>query len=348
VGNDSSFFVTTGIFMRFFNNSWTPVPFSLSDPGVSWFLSSLYFPVAGEGWAVGGRVPSSTEGSGLLVHFQNGSWSEITSPNVSSQWELWNLHFPSADSGWAVGRDESNTRGVILRFTKKPEKPEITVSPLVFNFKNVPTGTLVKQGITVRNDGSANLILGTITTPADPFSRAGGKCQAGQTLVPGETCAVKIGFEPATAGAFQSSFNIGSNDADEPIVTVTVKGRSGAADLSGLWKSLSQSCKDTTSGPVCKLSGSVRVRNEGYKSIDSASVRFFLSDDGIYDAGDQFLNKFGTGELLWGESKGFSFSYKLPVGETATGRSVIAVLALNNKITELDETNNEIVFGPVP
>jgi len=343
VGNDFSYPVTTGIFMRFSNNSWTQVPFSRSNPNVSWFLSSIYFPVAGEGWATGMESPSATEGSGLLFHFKNGSWSAITPPIVSDLWALWNLHFPSADSGWAVGRDESNTRGVILRFS---QKPEITVSPLAFNFKNVPTGTLAKQGITVRNDGGSNLILGTITTPADPFSRAGGRCQDGQVLGPGETCGVKIGFEPATAGTFQSSFDIGSNDTNEPVVTVTVKGRSGAADLTGEWKSLSQSCNSSTS--VCKLSGSLRVRNVGYKNIDSASVRFFLSDDEVYDGVDQFLTKFGTGQLSWGDSKGFSFAYKLPVGETATGRYVIAVLDINNKIVELDETNNGIVFGPVP
>jgi hypothetical protein len=331
--------------MRFSNNSWTPVPFSLSDPNVSWFLSAIYFPVAGEGWATGIELPSPTEGSGLLFHFKNGSWSAVTPPIVSDQWALWNLHFPSADSGWAVGRDESNTRGVILRFT---QKPEITVSPLTFNFKNVPTGTLVKKGITVRNDGGSNLILGTITTPTDPFSRVGGKCQDGQVLRPGETCGVRIAFEPATAGFSESSFEINSNDANEPVVTVTVKGRSGAADLTGSWKSLSQSCKSTASGIVCKLSGTLRLRNGGFKSVDSAGVRYFLSDDGIYDAGDRYLKKFGTGVLLWGNSKGFSFSYKLPVGETATDRYVIAVLDINNKIVELDEANNEIVSGPVP
>jgi hypothetical protein len=244
-----------------------------------------------------------------------------------------------------VGRDESNRRGVVLRFSKKPE---ITVTPLSFNFKNIPAGTLAKRGITVRNDGSSNLILGTITTPTDPFSRQGGACSDGQTLAPGQACTVSVGFEPPTPGIFQSSFDIGSNDADEPSVTVTVKGRSGAADLTGLWKFLDQDCQITTSGTVCKLSGNLRVRNDGYKSVDSVSVRYFLSDDGIYDAADQFLKKFGTGELLWGESKGFSFSYKLPVGETAAGRYVIAVIDINNKIVELDDTNNEIVFGPVP
>jgi hypothetical protein len=244
-----------------------------------------------------------------------------------------------------VGGDESNRKGVILKFS---QKPEITVSPLTFNFKNVPTGTLAKKGITVRNDGGSNLILGTITSPGDPFSRVGGKCQEGQVLRPGETCGVQIGFEPAAADSYESSFEINSNDANESVVTVSVKGRSGDADLTGSWKSLSQSCKSTASGIVCKLSGTLRVRNEGFKSVDSAGVRYFLSDDGIYDAGDQFLTKFGTGELAWGKGKGFSFSYKLPVGETATGRYVIAVVDINNKVVELDETNNEIVFGPVP
>jgi hypothetical protein len=346
VGNDFSFLVTTGIFLHFFNNSWTPVPFSLSDPNVSWLLSSVYFPVASEGWAVGIQAPSSTEESGLLIHFLNGSWFAVTPPIVSPQWRLWNLHFTSPAEGWAVGRDESNTRGVILRFN---QKPEITVTPLVVNFKNVPTGTLAKRTVTVRNDGFSNLILGTLSTPADPFSRVGGTCSNGQVLLPDQACSVVVGFEPAAAGVFESSYDLTSNDANESVVTVTVKGRSGSSDLTGEWVSLvSQSCQSTTSGTVCKLSGSLRVRNVGFKNILSASVQYFLSDDGTYDAGDIFLKKFATGELLFGKSKRFSFGYKLPVGETAAGKYVIAVMDLNNKIAELDETNNAIVFGPIP
>jgi hypothetical protein len=346
VGNDFSFPVTTGIFLRFLNNSWTPVPFSLFEPTVSWFLSGVDFPVAGEGWAVGTRVPSSTEGSGLLFHFRNGSWSTVAAPVVSSQqWGLSNLHFMSSDEGWAVGRDESNRRGIILRSS---QKPEITVTPLAFNFKNVPTGTLAKKAVTVRNDGFGNLTLGSISTPADPFSRVGGTCRDGQVLPPDQACTVVIGFEPTAAGTFDSSFDLTSDDLNESIVTVTVKGRSGAADLTGEWISPSQSCKITDSGTVCKLSGSLRVRNVGYKNVDSASVRYFLSDDGSYDPGDQFLKKFGTGPLPFGTGKKFTFGYKLPVDETATGKHVIAVLDINDVIVELDETNNEIDSGPIP
>ena len=244
-----------------------------------------------------------------------------------------------------MGRDESNRRGVILRFSLKPE---ITVTPLVVNFKNIPTGTLAKRTVTVRNDGSSNLTLGTVSTPAGPFSRVGGTCSDGQALPPDQACSVVIGFEPAAAGVFESSFDLNSNDTNESIVTVSVKGRSGSSDLTGEWISLSQSCQTTTSGTVCKLSGSLRVRNVGYKNIPSASVRYFLSVDGFYDAGDLFLKKFGTGELLFGKGKRFAFGYKLPVGETAAGQHVIAVMDINNKIVELDETNNVIVFGPIP
>ncbi len=345
VGNNSSFPVKTGVLLHFINNSWEIVPFALSDPNVSWFLSSVYLPVVDEGWAVGTQSPSSTVETGLLIHFVNGSWSVGTSPTVSPQWGLWNLHFSSSDEGWAVGRDEWNNKGVILRFS---QKPEITVIPQVVNFRNVPTGTLAKRTVTVRNDGFSGLTLGTVSTPGDPFSRQGGTCKNGQTLPPDQACSIIVGFEPTAIGAHESSFQITSNDADERTVTVRVKGRSGDADLTGEWVSLTQSCQVTTSGTVCKLSGSLRVKNVGYKNIENASVQYFLSDDGIYDAGDRFLKKFGTGELLFGTSKRFSFGYKLPVGETATGKYVIAVMDIYDRIVEIDETNNEIVFGPIP
>ena len=81
---------------------------------------------------MGSQAPSSTEGSGVLIHFLNGSWFAVTPPIVSPQWGLWNLHFTSPVEGWAVGRDESNGRGVILRYL---QKPEITVTPLVADFR---------------------------------------------------------------------------------------------------------------------------------------------------------------------------------------------------------------------
>jgi hypothetical protein len=345
VGNNLSFLVTTGLLLHFFNNSWTPVSFSFADPNLSWSLSGVFFPVSSEGWAVGSAAPGSTEEIGLLIHFLNGSWLSVSPPNISPQWGLSNVHFPAADTGWAVGRDEFNRKGVSLGFGRKPE---ITVTPLALNFKNVPAGTLAHQKVTVRNDGFSALTLGTVSTPADPFTRVGGTCEDGQVLPPDQGCSIKIGFQPLMPGAFKSDFEISSNDANESIVTVKVKGRSGDADLTGEWISLSQSCRSTDSGDVCKLNGSLKVRNEGFKYVATASVRYFLSDDGVYDTGDLFLKKYGTGELPIGTGKKFAFNYKFPVGETASGKYVIAVLDLNDKIVEIDETNNEIVFGPIP
>ncbi|NJD69882.1 MAG: hypothetical protein FIA90_14755 [candidate division NC10 bacterium] len=49
-----------------------------------------------------------------------------------------------------------------------------------------------------------------------------------------------------------------------------------------------------------------------------------------------------------GQVQGKSLSAMLPPGTTASGQYVIAVLDAANVIAEQDETNNVIVFGPMP
>jgi subtilase family serine protease len=49
-----------------------------------------------------------------------------------------------------------------------------------------------------------------------------------------------------------------------------------------------------------------------------------------------------------GKVKNKKLKYKFPLGETATGKYVIAVLDADNSIKETNESNNNIHFGPIP
>lgn len=102
--------------------------------------------------------------------------------------------------------------------------PDISVAPTRINFNNVSVGNNLDQTITIRNDGAANLIVGTIGLPSFPFAIFGATCTDGMTLAPAMSCSLVVRFAPDTPGPFSSSFSITSNDPDESSVNINLNG----------------------------------------------------------------------------------------------------------------------------
>jgi hypothetical protein len=223
--------------------------------------------------------------------------------------------------------------------------PYIDVNPLSIDFGNVSGGSTSDQTVTVTNVGSADLILGTIGSPSAPFSIAGGTCTNSQTLAPSGSCSLIIRFAPTTSGAFTSSFSIPSDALAESNVPVNLTGGSGP-DLTGEWSSLTQVCKPSKKGNQCSITGTFIVKNIGKNIAASSNVNFYLSEDNAYDEGDTFLKKVAAGKLKVNASKTIKLTYKLqlPLGNTASGKYVIAVVDADNTVVEADESNNTIAY----
>jgi hypothetical protein len=126
---------------------------------------------------------------------------------------------------------------------------------------------------------------------------------------------------------------------------VDLEGGSGA-DLTKQWLFLNQTCKNTKKGIKCNIKSKLNIQNIGTKDAVSSVVRFYLSDNDAYDAGDIFLKKVSTGKLKLGKSVKKTFAYNFKIGFSATGKYVIAVLDADNKVIEAAEGNNKIVYGP--
>jgi len=101
--------------------------------------------------------------------------------------------------------------------------PVISVTPNPVPFGNVNVGATSDKQITVKNDGNANLVIGTITSPTSPFSKVLDNC-SGQTLSAGGSCTVTYRFGPTSAASYSSSSNITSNDTARNPVTVMLTG----------------------------------------------------------------------------------------------------------------------------
>ena len=108
----------------------------------------------------------------------------------------------------------------------------IFVSPLSAPFGTVPVGTTsVQQVVTVRNDGTASLILGTLTlggtNPGEFKKPTPNEFCTGVTLAPAQQCTVWVRYRPTSLGDKNATLVIPSNDAGQPTVTVTLSGTGG-------------------------------------------------------------------------------------------------------------------------
>lgn len=130
--------------------------------------------------------------------------------------------------------------------------------------------------------------------------------------------------------------------------TATFNTESGP-DLVGQWVvGPTQSCKGTGSKMKCKIKGRLQVTNSGSEAARTSSrLRFYLSSDSVLDGDDTALKEVAVGALKPGKSQSKNLSYSLPLGESATGRYVIAVIDADNSVQEVDEGNNRVVGGPL-
>ncbi|MEZ5940726.1 MAG: choice-of-anchor D domain-containing protein [Planctomycetaceae bacterium] len=112
---------------------------------------------------------------------------------------------------------------LIESFTPPPATPEITVRDTgdltdggTFVFDSVIEGNARSVTFTVRNDGSADIILQPMTITGLAFSiRSGTNFTANQVLTPGDSVSFIVDVNTSTPGTFNGTLAIPSNDADE-------------------------------------------------------------------------------------------------------------------------------------
>jgi hypothetical protein len=140
--------------------------------------------------------------------------------------------------------------------------PDVTVTPTSIAFGSVAVGDRSADNIvTVTNDGTANLIITTIslggTNPAQ-FERRSDKCSK-KTLTPGASCTVAARFKPTSSGAKTATLIIPANDPDENPVNVTLSGTGGSGGGDG--------SPDVTITPSAVNFGNVTVGNKSADQI---------------------------------------------------------------------------------
>ncbi|MDZ7265651.1 MAG: choice-of-anchor D domain-containing protein, partial [candidate division KSB1 bacterium] len=112
-----------------------------------------------------------------------------------------------------------------LQLAASASTPDISCNPLSGDFGSVTVGGYQEKTFTIKNDGTADLIVSATTitgTNASEFSiQSGG---GAFTLAPAATRNLIVRFTPTTAGSKSASLSISSNDPDENPLLVALSG----------------------------------------------------------------------------------------------------------------------------
>lgn len=178
---------------------------------------------------------------------------------------------------------------VVSRIIVNP--PTIAVAPADQDFRFVALNSGSATAVlTVQNVGVDNLLIGNIgdvdsLAPPFRFAPSGDTC-TGITLVPnGGTCTLTVEFQPAALGEVQDSFNIPSNDAVSPDLTVTVRG-TGAPETPVLALSSSGALDFGSTGTGEPKQAVVTVLNAGGGQLAPVQTVISGVDAGVFNVSD--------------------------------------------------------------
>lgn len=136
-----------------------------------------------------------------------------------------------------------------------------------------------------------------------------------------------------------SNYDIGADEYVPPFINLT-----------GNWKKTKATYKLKSNVVYTKIKGSAIVMNEGNVPTGALTeVRYYLSNDAVFDAGDQEI---GVPKPLKpmkpGAAKLLRMKAKLPPGQVATGKFLLAVVDGPDVVLESNENDNVLVSEPLP
>ena len=102
--------------------------------------------------------------------------------------------------------------------------PDISVTPLSYDFGNVEVKKSKTASFKVKNNGKADLLISPSITGTDvsmfTITSGGGS----KTIKPNKTLTIKVVFKPTSAGPKSSTLGITSNDPDTPTIDIPLTG----------------------------------------------------------------------------------------------------------------------------
>jgi DNA-binding beta-propeller fold protein YncE len=207
-------------------------------------------------------------------------------------------------------------------------RTEITADPVSLGFgpRDIDDGPTATQSSTITNTGTEQVTLTGLTLAGDSahFTRltgVAGDCAAATSLSPGQTCTVRVHFDPSTTGAKTATLTISSN---APNITVALTGTATQTELSRVPPSLTFAARDIDDGAGAVQSST--VTNTGTEAVSISGLT--LSGDSAHFA------------RLTGTAADCSTVTTLTAGQTCTVRVVFDPLSIGAKTATLSIASN--------
>jgi hypothetical protein len=133
-----------------------------------------------------------------------------------------------ADSAWKTG-DRIQFSGVtsLSQFSiGKGIHPRIEVSPDSVRFVRSPSTVAIADSVLISNNGVDTLIISGISHTSPQFTLSASQ----MVIMSGEERYLAVSYHPASDGWVYDTLHIASNDPDQPVVNVTVRGQGFVID----------------------------------------------------------------------------------------------------------------------
>jgi Ca2+-binding RTX toxin-like protein len=201
-----------------------------------------------------------------------------------------------------------------------------TPSTLAFGGRDIDDGPSAGQTSTITNVGTEPVALSGLSLTGDPaqFERLTGAltdCTPTTTLTAGETCDVRVRFDPATTGSKSETLTVAS---DSPPVAIALTGGGTQTALSGTPTTLAFGGRDIDEGPA--LARVSTIANTGTQPVT-------LTDLALTGATTQFTR-------LTGQPADCAAATPLQAGETCELRVSFDPTTVGLKTATLTASSN--------
>jgi DNA-binding beta-propeller fold protein YncE len=168
----------------------------------------------------------------------------------------------------------SNAPSITVGLTGTGIQTQLSATPpsLVFGARDVDDGPSAAQSSTIANAGTQAVSLNALTLGGDGahFERLTGvaaDCTTTTVLLPGQTCTLRVRFNPATGGAKASTLTVGSN---APSLGVQLTGTGIQTQISATPPAQAFGARDIDDGPA--PTQSTTIANSGTETVTLATL----------------------------------------------------------------------------
>ncbi|HEX4075210.1 MAG TPA: choice-of-anchor D domain-containing protein [Candidatus Acidoferrales bacterium] len=212
-----------------------------TQPGISVTPSSVGFGNVADGTTGTQAITVKNTGTGNLVVSSASatgtgfSVTGFTAQTLASNATMsFSAVFAPTTAGSASGSISISTNlssPTTVALTGTGTQPAISATPSSVSFGNVADGTGATQAITLKNTGTANLVVSSDSVTGTGFSVTG---FTAQTLAPNATMAFNAVFAPTTAGSVSGSISITTNLSSPTTIALTGTGAQPSMSLTPL------------------------------------------------------------------------------------------------------------------